>query len=197
MSGSSESKTLLYLDTGIFLDLIRKRNDDSIALFNDVKKGKYDALTSALTLLEIIENEQKRIFEDGKIVSQKQYLDEDKIKMPQRELTSEEFDSIDVIIEREIYQPYVETGRIKIAYLSENGWNKAVQLQTFLPISPDDAIHLAMALTSGCDVFVTKDSRLRKIASQNFESYLMGFSNPKNIEYYVNIVKKARKVVYE
>jgi predicted nucleic acid-binding protein len=177
--------------------LIRKRNDDSIALFNDVKKGKYDALTSALTLLEIIENEQKHIFDDGKIVSQKQYLDDDKIKMPQIELTLEELDNVDVIIEREIYQPYVEIGRIKIAYLSKNGWNKAVQLQTFLPISPDDAKHLAMALTSGCDVFVTKDSRLRTIASQNFESYLMGFSNPKNIEYYVNIVKKARKVVYE
>jgi len=196
MSRNSERKILLYLDTDIFLDLIEKRNDDSIALFNDLKKGKYDALTSALTLLEIIENEQKRIFEDGKIVSQKQYLDEDKIKIPRRELL-EELDKVDVIIKREICQPYVEARRIKIAYLSKNGWNKAVQLQTFLPISPDDAIHLAMALTSGCDVFVTKDSRLRTIALQNFESYLMGFSNPKNIEYYVNIVKKARKVVYE
>lgn len=190
---SSLREVLLYLDTNIFLDLTRNRNPDSTALFQNIKKGKYKAVTSTFTVLEFMEEEQERIFAEREILVRKKSFDQVRRRMDERDLTDVELESIKIILNKEIFKPYLDTEIIELTYLLNEGWDRAYELQRKLNISSDDAIHLAMADIWGCDVFVTGDDQLRKIGSAFFESSVMVFSTSSEIESKVEILRKERE----
>lgn len=57
MNKKRRFRPVLYLDTNIILDYIRKRNSDSIALLEIIKKRKLKCWTSYFTLLELTDKE--------------------------------------------------------------------------------------------------------------------------------------------
>lgn len=187
-------EVLLYLDTNIFLDLTRNRNPESTnELFKNIKKGKYKATTSTFTLLEFMEEEQKRVFAEREIFVRKKSFDQVRRHMDERDLTDGELECIKVILDKEIFKPYIVTKIIELTYLTSEGWNRAYELQQKLNISSDDAIHLAMADIWGCDVFVTGDDQLRRIGSVFFEPSVMVFSTSSEIESKIKTLRRERE----
>lgn len=186
-------KFLLYLDTNIFLDLIRNRNDDSVGLFQKIKKGAYRTVTSFFTLLEFMEDEQKRVFAEREIVIRKQSFDDVRTRIHERDLRKPELEGIKVNLEKKIYKPFVDTEKIEIRYLDDVGWDRAYELQSELNISSSDSIHLAIADILGCDVFVTNDSQLRKVASEFFKSSKVIFASSSEIAEKIKALVEARK----
>lgn len=184
---------LLYLDTNIFLDLIRNRNDDSIDLFRKIKKGNYKTVTSFFTLLEIIEDEQKRVFAEREIMIRKRSFDEVRTRISQRDLRKTELEGIKIILEKDIYKPFVDTEKIEVRYLDDAGWDRAYELLSKLNISASDSIHLAIADKLDCDVFVTNDSQLKTIASKFFKPAKMMFSSPSEINDKIKTLEKIRE----
>ena len=187
-------KFLLYLDTNIFLDLIRnRRGSGSIELFRDIRRGKYSASTSTFTLLQIIEEEQERIFAEREIVHRKRSFDEVRGRIGQRDLTPVELESIKIILEKEIYKPFVDTEKIEFRYLDDTGWDSAYELLSKLNLSASDAIHLAVADNLGSDVFVTNDSQLKTVASKFFKPSKMMFASPSEIDDRIKTLEKKRE----
>jgi len=185
-------KLLLYLDTNIFLDLIRKRNDDSVELFRKIKKGDYRTVTSFFTLLEITEDEQKRVFAEREIVMRKKSFDEVRTRIYERDLGKAELESIEIHLKKEVYKPFVDTEKIGIRYLDDEGWDRALELLGKLNISASDSIHLAIADLLNCDVFVTNDSQLRKVAEKCFEPAKMTFASSSEIAEKIKTLRKVR-----
>lgn len=190
-------KPLLYLDTNIFLDLIRNRTgqgaEDSRNLFREISRDKYRALTSSFTLLEIMEDEQERIYAEREITICKKSFDEVRRHIDRRDLTPVELEGIKKILENHILKPFIEKEKIERRYLTDEGWIRASELLSQLNISASDCIHLAVADIAGCDVFVTNDEQLRSVASSFFGSDIMVFSNSSNIEGSITVLIKARK----
>jgi len=190
-------KPLLYLDTNIFLDLIRNRNgipaDDSRNLFREIARDKYNALTSSFTLLEIMEDEQERIYAEREIVICKKSFDEVRRHIDRRDLTPVELEGIQKILESKVFKPFMDKEKIELRYLTDEGWIRAFELLSKLNISASDCIHLAVADIAGCDIFVTNDDQLRTAGSLFFKSDIMIFSNSSNIDNSIMELDKARK----
>lgn len=188
-----KGKFLLYLDTNIFLDLIRNRNDDSVELFRKIRRGVYNTVTSFFTLLEIIEDEQKRVFAEREIMVRKRSFDEVRTGIYERDLREPELESIKIILEKGIYKPFVDTQKIKVVYLDDAGWDRAYELQSELNISASDSIHLSIADILDCDIFVTNDSQLRTVASKFFEPSKMIFASSSETDEKISALEKIRK----
>lgn len=188
----SKKELLLYLDTNIFLDLIRKRNDNSIELFRQIKKGNYKIVTSFFTLLEIMEDEQKRVFAEREIMIRKKSFDEVRVRIGERDLTPVELDNITTILDKDIYKPFVDTEKIEVRHLDDSGWERAYELLAELNISASDSVHLAIADLLKCDVFVTNDSQLRNVASKFFKPSKMIFTSSERLDNGIKTQEKMR-----
>jgi predicted nucleic acid-binding protein len=140
-----------------------------------------------------MEQEQERIYAEREIVHRKKSFDEVRVHINQRDLTKVELESIKIILNKEIFEPYVETEIIELDYLDDEDWDKAFELQQKLNISAADAIHLAVARIMGCDIFVTKDSYLRKIASAFFKPSKLLFSGSSDIDEKIECWNRLRK----
>jgi predicted nucleic acid-binding protein len=177
--------------------LIRNRTgqgaEDSRNLFREISRDKYRALTSSFTLLEIMEDEQERIYAEREITICKKSFDEVRRHIDRRDLTPVELEGIKKILENHILKPFIEKEKIERRYLTDEGWIRASELLSQLNISASDCIHLAVADIAGCDVFVTNDEQLRSVASSFFGSDIMVFSNSSNIEGSITVLIKARK----
>lgn len=55
-------KYTCYLDTNIFLDYIRKRDEDTITFINGARKYNVELVTSYFTYLEILDKEYEDYF---------------------------------------------------------------------------------------------------------------------------------------
>ncbi|HMK94637.1 MAG TPA: PIN domain-containing protein [Candidatus Limnocylindrales bacterium] len=169
---------VLYLDTNLFLDLTRNRkNDFSRQIFQDIKNGKYDAVTSTFTLLEIIQEEQERKFAENELIHNKRSFDEIRIRIHDRNLTRSALEEVYDSAWKEL-NPYIETEKIRVAYLDEDGWDVAADFQKQMNISASDVIHVAVAYIERCDVFVTSDSQLIAVGSSFFKPKTLIFSTP-------------------
>jgi len=111
--------------------------------------------------------------------------------MGERDLTSSALEDVSNSIQKDL-NPFIETEKIRVRYLDEEGWDTALDFQKEMNISSSDAIHLAVAYIWGCDIFVTSDNQLRKIASQYFNSEEIVFADPSEILQKKEELKKAR-----
>jgi len=187
-------KLLLYLDTNLFLDLTRnRRNEFSRTLFQDIRKNKYNVVTSTFTLLEIVQEEQERAFAERELIHNKRSFDEIRIKIHERDLSSSALAEVYDSAWKEL-KPFIETEKIGVRYLDEEGWDVAFEFQKKMNISASDAIHLAVAYIETCDIFVTSDQQLQKIGSIFFKPSVLIFSSPSELEKKVeSFEERARK----
>jgi predicted nucleic acid-binding protein len=179
------------------LDLIRNRAgelaDASKKLFREIEDGKYGVITSSFTSLEIMEEEQGRVYAEREIVICKKSFDEVRRHIDRRDLTPSELAGIRKNLESRVYKPFMDKEKIILKYLTDEGWIRAYQLLDQLNISASDCIHLAIADIAGCDIFVTNDEQLRDVGSSFFKSDIMVFSSSLNIENSIIELVKARK----
>ena len=144
-----------------------------------------------------MEDEQERIYAEREIVHCKKSFDEVRRHIDRRDLTPVELESIQKILEDQVFKPFVDKEKIELRYLTDEGWIRATELLSQLNISASDCIHLATADIVGCDIFVTNDDQLRNIGSSFFDSGIMVFSNSSNIDNGVVELEKARKQIHE
>jgi predicted nucleic acid-binding protein len=182
----------------LFLDLTRnRRNEFSRALFQDIRKGKYDVVTSTFTLLEIVQEEQERTFAERELIHNKRSFDEIRIKIHERDLSSSALEDVYDSVWKDL-KPFIETEKIGVRYLDEEGWDIAFELQKKMNISASDAIHLAVASIETCNIFVTSDQQLQKMGSMFFKPSELIFSSPSELEKKVaTFEEQAKKTKYK
>jgi len=158
----NESKIFLYFDTNILLDTIDHRNKSSINLIDFLSKRKnLKLVTSVFAKVEIYETKQKDEFRKQK---EKEGWTNEKIKrnIEKRDLSEDTLASIAQKINTDI-------GKIlshfeKLTKLLKVGWGLAEEIKKTTNLTDKDSIHLAEARMAGCDILVTRDKFLTKVA---------------------------------
>lgn len=155
-----------YLDTNIFLDYIRKRDEDTITFINRATEFNLDLVTSYFTYLELLDKEAEDYFAHKELKNKKTF-DEIRRNIYDRNLKKSE---LKVVLEETTEK--ISTSKSKnielfsLYYLNDEGWNLAMDLMSEINIHAGDAVHLATAIQSDCDVLLTKDSYLLNNAKQ-------------------------------
>ncbi len=54
-------------------------------------------------------------------------------------------------------------------YLNDKGWEHAMELMSEINLNAGDAVHLATAIESECDVLLTKDHYFKQNAKEKIE----------------------------
>jgi predicted nucleic acid-binding protein len=173
---------VLYLDTNLFLDITRNRNNEfTRTLFHEIKCDQYEAVTSTFTLLEIVQEEQERAYAEKELIHNKRSFDEIRSTMHERKLTKSTIEDVYDSVWKNL-KPYTETEKISVQYLDEEGWDFAIDIQRKMDISASDAIHVAVAFKYGCDIFVTSDNQLIRNCSKHFKPQKLLFSTPSELK---------------
>lgn len=165
-----------YLDTVIILDYIKSRNTKSIQFLENLKDNKnWIGCTSSFTKLELIDNLQSLEHMANLAIKENRTLDEITRTRNQRNLTKSELSTT----AENVGKFFNKFENKIISYdLNESGWNKAIELSKLINISAKDLIHLAVAIESKCDIFITNDSDLMKNIKKE---KLIQISNPMNL----------------
>ncbi len=154
----------LFLDTNIFLDFLRMRNEDSRELFRFIREGKYIAKSSVLVLMEIFEKQQEEHFIRRELVMRRKTFDSIRRKLYKKDLTTAELEEVHMDINDRIIEPYIDTELIQLFYLSEDAVDIVEDLMKEYNFTACDAVHLAIALDLECDVLVSNDDQFRENA---------------------------------
>lgn len=154
----------LYVDTNIFLDVIRRRRgcEDSISLFEDFKKGEYEAVTSTLTLLEVYHKQQEEMYCRRHLVDHRRTFDEVRRSLPVMSLGKADLEDLSQCIDNDFWNSFVKTRLVELIDPDKEVWGYALVFMKKTVISPLDAIHLSVAVQEKCDMLVTKDQALIK-----------------------------------
>ena len=156
----------LYLDTNVILDAHYKRWQPAVALMERIEKEQWKCITSRLTLLEWLDTEHEQLFidnllADGYLLSKVRDLlgvrRQEKWGLKRRELDTI-YTKLHKYLTREF--PFVS-----FEYpLTVSFWDKADDYCSTTNIFFADAMHLALAKESGCNILVTRDQDFRRIA---------------------------------
>lgn len=173
-----------YLDTNVILDVIRGRKTESIRLMEKVREGKIKACTSGFTFLEILDKEQEytlvwKMLKDG------YSFDAILKKRSERNLNDKELDECFSKMDRTFTMQYKK--HIDFYYLSDVGWDEAVELMHKLNLTSNDAIHLATAIMAGCYLMVSNDQNLLKNAEK-----VIKVSTPETIDKFLAKISKEK-----
>lgn len=183
-------KLVLYLDTNLFLDMTRNRNNEfTRTLFHEIKEDKYEAVTSTFTLLEIVQEEQEGAYAERELIHNKRSFDEIRSTMHERNLSKSTLEDVHNSVWK-CLKPYTDTEKIIVRYLDEEGWDFAIDIQGEIDVSASDAIHIAVAFKYGCDIFVTSDSQLIHNCSKHFKPQRLLFSTPSELKKKEKTVEK-------
>ena len=159
-------KPHLYLDTNVILDAHYNRWPPAVALMERIKNEQWKCTTSRFTILELldIEHEQKfidNLLVEGYMLSKvRDYLG---VRRQERwGLKRRELDDIYTELHNILAS---EFSCVNFGYpLTESFWNKADDYCSITNIAAPDALHLALAKESGCNMLVTRDKDFRRIA---------------------------------
>ncbi len=156
-------KPLLYLDTMIFLDLLRQRGgyESSVALLEKIRSRVYKAMTSTLAILEIHSNEQEEVYWRRQIIDNRKTVDE--VRRSRISLNKADLANLRDKMDKEVWEGIVRSRAVEVYTPDKEIWDDAQRLMSELAISPPDAIHVASAIQQECDLFVTKDQNLLEI----------------------------------
>lgn len=156
----------LYLDTNIILDVINNRWTSSVNLVERIKSEHWKCISSRFTNLELldIEHEQRYIenlLAEGYPLSRVRGLLGNRYQkahsLPKRDL-----EQIHVFL-----ATHAETTLSFISFqypLAESFWDKAEKYCDTTEIAVADAMHLALALESECNILVTRDKDFCAVA---------------------------------
>lgn len=156
----SEAKLNFYLDTNILLDILRKRGEEAIKLFDLIKANKQTCSTSQFALMELIEQEKTRSFARKLLLENKKDIHEIVRIYRQCDLNIEELSTVKTnIFNRSDLFDYID-----LFDLTDDGWYYATELALTTNLSAPDCIHLAIASITYANFLVTTDSHLIKSA---------------------------------
>ncbi len=161
-------KYTCYLDTNIFLDYIRKRDKDTITFINDAYKYNVELVTSYFTYLEIFDKEYEDYFAQREFENKKTF-DVIRREIFNRELKKSELSKVTkktTGIMGEISGMVVQ---FTLIYLNDKGWEHAMELMNEINLNAGDAVHLATAIESKCNVLLTKDQYFKRNAKEKIK----------------------------
>lgn len=149
----------LYFDTNVLLDIIDKRDSNSVALYRYAWQNKWRCITSIFAKVEVLEVKQNDRF---KIEKQKFGLSGK--KKHKRDLCPRILGNISSSLTK-LLKSRCE-GFNEYSFIVEGGWLKAEEVKRKTNLTDKDSIHLAEALAFPCDLFITRDIPLLSIAKK-------------------------------
>lgn len=150
-----------YFDTNVILDIMDSREQSSVTLFNFLVEKKWILVTSIFAKVEIYETKQidefrrqkkEQGWENGKI--DKKLHDRDLSPATLNNVSQRATNKLDQISEN--FRPYT--------CLLEEGWTIAEEIKRSTNLTDKDSLHLAEARAAACDIFLTRDRPLIKVA---------------------------------
>jgi len=150
-----------YFDTNVILDIIDSREQSSVILFEFLVEKKWILVTSIFAKVEIYESKQVDEFRRQK---EEQGWAKNRIdkKLHDRDLSPDILNSVSQRATNKL-DPIIENFRPYTCILEE-GWTIAEDIKQSTNLTDKDSIHLAEALGAACDIFLTRDRSLIKVA---------------------------------
>ena len=162
----ANTEPILYLDTNIILDVLHGRWPASKRLFERIKSEHWECITSRFTMLELVDTEHEECFIENKkaegypLSRVRTFLGTRHQKahaLPKRDL-----EKIHAFLDSHSEDVFAY---IDFRYPVANSfWDKAEDYCNSTEIAVADAMHLALAKESGCNILVTRDSDFRTVA---------------------------------
>lgn len=147
----------IYLDTNVLRDCIKGRNHDSIQLLGKIRDKKWGCVTSVFTFMELLDVEKDDTFAFKKLHRGWEFNRINR-ERNRKDLTIDEL--------REVYRQVMTLGHaykfIEVKSLDEKGWQQAFRISALTNLASADVIHLAVAMSSKCNILVTSDDQFNK-----------------------------------
>ncbi|MBL7191172.1 hypothetical protein ISS30_05710 [bacterium] len=130
-------KPLIYFDTNVIRDILRKRRDESVELFKKIKSVKYPCVSSIFALMELVESEKSQYYAKKLLLENKKDINQicreyRKCCLDEKELSFVENN----IINSEVFD------FIELLNLSDENWTIAKKYAFSTNISATDCIHI-------------------------------------------------------
>lgn len=160
----------LYLDTNVILDLLRpQRRAESGQLIRVTQGRGWALVTSSFALMESLDIEQENEW-ILKRVREGEGVDRLLRSRRERHLGADDLLKVQRRLSRFIRQHRV----FDWVHLDEDGWATAIGLALQTNLTATDCIHVATAHITRCDVLVTSDEPLRRMAEDYIAIALPG-----------------------
>jgi len=160
----------IYLDTNVILDAIYQRYTPSLDCLNRIKSEKWKCSTSRFTVLEMLDYEQEKSFEEKCLRDgiQRSRL-RDYIGRRRQEkwgLSESELSDVWKSLYAKLANEYDFIGYEQPANkeLWDELWDKAEEFCAATNIGYTDAIQLAFAICTECNILITHDQDFQPIA---------------------------------
>ena len=149
-----ELSPIIYFDTNVYLDILYKRNNDSLNLYQYAWNKGWPCVTSIFTKLEILEVKQFHFFKNEK---QKLGWRNKRIENERhnRDLSSKILGNISRSVTA-LIKSRCKGFKIYTSLL-EDGWEIAEEIKRKTNLTDKDTLQLAEALAIACDIFVSRD----------------------------------------
>lgn len=149
----------IYVDTNLLLDFINKRRRTAVCefFFEKMKETKWECITSAFTLMELVDRDQwltntENLLRKGLLPTE---------IAREREQKSLEGKELEKDLKEVMNFFQANKKKIRVVKSSEKDfWDFNIDLLGRINISAPDVIHLTTALTSGCEIFLSGDKHL-------------------------------------
>lgn len=160
------SPVQLYLDTNIILDIVHNRWNPSVSLMERIKQEHWKCISSRFTNLEWLDTEHEQCYIDnllaeGYPLSRVRGLLGNRYQkahaLPKRDL-----EKVHLLISK-----HAETTLSVVDFqypIAVSFWEKAEKYCDTTEIAVADAMHLALAVESGCDILITRDKDFCAVA---------------------------------
>ena len=154
---------ILYFDINVFMDIIDKRDRNSLNLYYYARKHQWECVTSIFAKVEALEVKQIQRFksEKQKIGWSNNYI---KRRLHKRDLSPYILENISKSLSLRLKNRC--EGFKQYSCLVEDGWVKAEEVKQKTNLTDKDSIHLAEALAIACDLFVSRDDFLLSAAKK-------------------------------
>ena len=154
----------LYLDANVLIDILRKgRHPESVEFFEKALANRWLCTSSTFARMEALDIEQKNKWIQQRIRAG-EHPDRLLRRLGERALRPRTLRKL----ETQFYSAFLKGSDPLVQWhrLDTEGWDLATELALTTNIAAPDCIHVATALRAGCDVLVTWDQPLQKMASQ-------------------------------
>jgi predicted nucleic acid-binding protein len=152
---------IFYFDTNVILDIMDSREQSSVTLFEFLVEKEWVLVTSTFAKVEIYESKQIDEFRSQK---EKQGWAKLKIdrKLHDRHLTPAILNCVSQSVINKL-DPIIKHFLPDTRILQE-GWAIAEDIKQSTNLTDKDSIHLAEARAAACDILLTNDRPLIKVA---------------------------------
>ncbi len=162
----------IYFDTTVILDLLRPERhrsaQDSVDLLDLAEENKWECAASYFALMEALDIEQENMWFRSRIRAGE---DVDRLFRRRRKRDPLNPRSLGRL-SNQLYRKFVVEVQDFISWVNfeEEGWEQALDLAMRSNIRAPDCIHLATALVTGSNMFITSDEELRDLARQHIQT---------------------------